>query len=395
MTSKRIYGCVILLLFLFVADMCQGQNAPWYKPSAVRAGISLFRQDANQIGGSGMGPGAFLGFQFEPDSRVFLIAGMGLYRATDDFLSWETKYTELKPTVELKAGYKLFYMDRIAPYVNVGVQIGNFVTGEKTKDIGMQYHSKINAGYTAGVGVLYNFYGKNTFFVEGEYRENFGFQGPFKHIYWLVTAGFSFRLRHPVVTKKVEQTDFLSRARFEAEGLFEGIFQDKYIRDPEFRKFFKNLDEVVEKTYPDGRPESMDFEEPVFDSAYEAAIMEEMKEISIHYDTFFTDSAASGEFKVGYEEGLRYFVARDFEASASIFAYLIKHYPDCPLVSNCYYWIGRSFYAQKKYARALLAFKFTVIEEVSPNFHRPFIFQAYAFSKEDTLKKPGSFSGNL
>ena len=151
MILKKIYGGVVLLLFLFYADVCQGQTKPSFLPVAIRAGFSLVRQDAAQIGGSGMGPGGFLGVRFEPRSRVFLIAGLGLYRATDDFLSWETKYTELKPTVELKAGYKLLNLDRIVPYVNVGVQIGNFVTGKKTEDGGMQYHSKINAGYSAGV----------------------------------------------------------------------------------------------------------------------------------------------------------------------------------------------------------------------------------------------------
>ena len=281
MISKKKYGSIFLLLLCAYAQPCHSQMKPWYRPAAVRGGFSLVRQDAAQIDGSGVGPGGFIGLRFEPSKRLFLVAGMGLYQALDDFFNWDRRYVDLLPTVELKTGYVLFNMDRIKPYLNVGLQLSHSVMSEMKDDIGIEKHKQMFLGYTAGGGVRYNFYTKYSFFVEGEFRKNFQEYNLRKQVYWIATAGISFRLSPPHVEKRDDYKDFLYRANDESIGLFEGIFQDKYIENAEFREFFLTLEEVVERTYPGGKPEDLGINEPIFDIISEVTLSEEMSEINM------------------------------------------------------------------------------------------------------------------
>lgn len=358
---------------ILTAGILFGQATPERRPPSVRYGFTLMRQDAAQIHGSGAGPGSFLGMRFYAWRDMFVTAGVGFYQATDDFMTWENRYAELKPALEAKAGFSLPAMDRIVPYIDAGLMLSYYVLYEKDLELNIETTREVNLGLILGGGITYNFFRTISFYVEGEYRQDFLSKNDWKHTYWVASTGLMFELRPSLFTPEETPDDFLALARKE-QDLFDGIFKDRYVQDPEFREFFASLEKAEEETYPDGIEREATVADPIFDIIGDVVISNELADLGMQYQEFLDDPDAALDFKEGYRQGLQLFSLGKFYEAAHVFAYLIKHHPGSPVLSNCYYWIGRCYYAQKKYDQALLAFKYTVTEEVSSKYPAAFYF---------------------
>lgn len=64
-----------------------------------------------------------------------------------------------------------------------------------------------------------------------------------------------------------------------------------------------------------------------------------------------------------YMKGLDTFKAGEMSAARDIFTKFIEQYPQHELSANAHYWVGETYYSEKNYERAILAF-----EEVVKNF---------------------------
>ncbi len=69
-----------------------------------------------------------------------------------------------------------------------------------------------------------------------------------------------------------------------------------------------------------------------------------------------TTTASSAGFSVNYEEGLRNFYSRQYDAAIETFQVLLVENPSHKLTSNCQYWIGESYFGKGDYYRASEAF---------------------------------------
>jgi tol-pal system protein YbgF len=58
-----------------------------------------------------------------------------------------------------------------------------------------------------------------------------------------------------------------------------------------------------------------------------------------------------------YMKGLETFKAGDMPAARDIFTKFLEQYPKHDLVANSHYWIGETFYSEKNYEQAILAFQ--------------------------------------
>lgn len=342
-------------------------------PPSVRYGFTLMRQDAAQIHGTGAGPGSVLGMRFYAWHDMFVFTGVGFYQAMDDFLTWDSRYAELTPAIEIKTGYSLPGLDRVIPYLNAGLMLSYYVLYEENLDLDIETTREVNLGVILGGGVTYNFFRNISFYVEGEYRQDVLSKSESKHTYWMASTGLMFELTPSLFEPEETPDDFLALARKEND-LFDGIFRERYVQNPEFREFFSTLDTVQVQTHPDGMPRQATIADPIFDIINDVVVSDELADLGTQYEKFLDDPDEAENFKEGYRQGLQLFSLGKFYESAHVFAYLIKHHPGSPILSNCYYWIGRCYYAQKKYDQALLAFKYTVTSEVSSKFPAAFYF---------------------
>jgi tol-pal system protein YbgF len=58
-----------------------------------------------------------------------------------------------------------------------------------------------------------------------------------------------------------------------------------------------------------------------------------------------------------YENGLSAFKAGDMQKARDLFTRFVEQQPKHALIPNCQYWIGETFYSEKNYEQAILAFQ--------------------------------------
>ena len=66
--------------------------------------------------------------------------------------------------------------------------------------------------------------------------------------------------------------------------------------------------------------------------------------------------SAAGSFEQRYERAIQLFNERAYAEARSIFAQLLREYPEHRLADNCQYWIGECLFGEKRYLEALAAF---------------------------------------
>ena len=64
-----------------------------------------------------------------------------------------------------------------------------------------------------------------------------------------------------------------------------------------------------------------------------------------------------------YQKGLDTFKKGDVSKARELFTAFVEHYPSHPMAANAHYWLGETYYSEKKFDQAILAF-----QEIIKNF---------------------------
>ena len=78
--------------------------------------------------------------------------------------------------------------------------------------------------------------------------------------------------------------------------------------------------------------------------------------------TVAAGATAPGGDRDAYAAALERLKGRDYPGAEKAFVDMIAHYPDSPLADNAKYWLGETYYVEKRYDDALAAFQ-RVIKE--------------------------------
>lgn len=74
-------------------------------------------------------------------------------------------------------------------------------------------------------------------------------------------------------------------------------------------------------------------------------------------DETATTGADFPDANAAYNAAFKQLNAKDYSAAARSFDAFVKQYPNDPLTSNAYYWLGESYYARGDYTRAVEGFR--------------------------------------
>ena len=147
----------LILSVLGVQGLSLGATHP-LKPDAVGGSFIGTRQDANQIGGSGFGPGFSVVFRYDLSPRVMLDLNAGFVSATDDVLSSEFAEAILFPTATAKAYFKLMKEARMSPFLHIGATASRVSFRKNTPNDPAVDAVYTNIGYLVGTGIVYQSY---------------------------------------------------------------------------------------------------------------------------------------------------------------------------------------------------------------------------------------------
>ncbi|NOZ62964.1 MAG: tetratricopeptide repeat protein [Calditrichaeota bacterium] len=77
-------------------------------------------------------------------------------------------------------------------------------------------------------------------------------------------------------------------------------------------------------------------------------------------------NADVSDFSATYEQAMKNFYAREFDAAINLFNSLLQTYPTHKLASNCQYWIGECYFGKKEFDSAVDAFEKVLAYQQSP-----------------------------
>ena len=119
----------------------------------LQAGMNAVRQDAAQIGGSGAGLFAGIGYRV---SRFRFIANAGGYQATDDFFTWQHQSTLQAPAIDLHAELLLFEQSRLTPMLSAGCFFSRISIQKKGIRGEIDEYDGYQTGVSAGSRLMYD-----------------------------------------------------------------------------------------------------------------------------------------------------------------------------------------------------------------------------------------------
>ncbi len=93
-----------------------------------------------------------------------------------------------------------------------------------------------------------------------------------------------------------------------------------------------------------------------------------------------------------YERAKTEYDAKNYEVAAVLFKQFLREHPESPLAGNSQYWLGETFYAQRQFEAAIVAFD-EVIQKYGDNAKVPasILKQGYAFAALDDSRNARFF----
>ncbi|OVE78890.1 hypothetical protein BVY01_04200 [bacterium I07] len=345
----RINRYIVMFVLLLSHGMSYAGLEGLIQPSKIGFLLVGTRQDAAQVGGSGLGIGGELYLGYRLNHKWALSAATGIFTATDDIFQSNTMKTVFLPSFEIRAEYMLMQGSFIQPFVHSGFHLHNASTTV------FQPTSKLDAGsgyqgsFVLGLGFDFKL-GKSAFdlHMSGDWRQTvFAARDPLP-MYWVIKAGISwnpgfssagsrrFNTQKDAINElNVHETSLTNSRIFEEsdEGLYATLEQfEKGIETntdginrlvDHLNLFEEKISRWVEIRDPDKRSEMVDKET---------------------------------EFLSQYQEGLKLFKEGRYDVSSRHFQQLIIQNPDHKLSSNCCYWIGENLFALGRFKEAVHEF---------------------------------------
>ncbi len=371
---KRFYCFIVLLIFMSGSAVKASMNLG--RPDAVGGGLVGTRQDASQIGSSGIGPGIEFFVKYNASPKIFVTAGLGISTIYDKILTWENFKTTLLPDLEVKAAYKLSEGSTILPFLYGGLCV--FRHSTEIKGLGST-DPYFDGGVFVGGGIEYPINEAWTFHLTADYRYILSSDADEKPVYYVGKAGLSYaiprgdrpikreEMEYPLDNGEIASLDELFNEKNTSSGdededalalLFEpeaseSATNETTYPDTEKGQMMQKIDNV--KSNMNSKLNEMEsLEERV--AATEKAIADLSSTVAGEYTGYKKGSfGVENEevFKQNYEVALQTFYAHKYKDAVQLFEQLLSTNPDNRLASNCQYWIGESYNAMGNYRQAI------------------------------------------
>ena len=372
---KRIY-CLIMLLIFMSSSMLMGAQMNLTKPDAVGGGLVGTRQDAAQIGSSGIGPGIEFFLKYNASPKIFVTTGLGISTIYDNILTWDNFKMTLLPNLEVKAAYKLSEGSKLLPFIFGGLCA--FSHSTEVKGLGST-DPRFDGGVFVGGGIEYPINEEWTFHLTADYRYILLSDADEKPVFYVGKAGLSYtiprgdrpmqreEMEYPLDDGEIASLDELFNGKntdsvdeeedalallFEPEAAESATEETTYPDDEEGR-VMQRIDNV--KSNMNSKLNDVEsLQERV--AATEKAIADLSSAVAGEYTGYKKGSfGVENEevFKQNYEIALQKFYAHKYQDAVQQFEQLLNTNPDHSLASNCQYWIGESYNAMGNYRQAI------------------------------------------
>jgi tol-pal system protein YbgF len=356
---KRHIMPALIIAVLAMRGLSLGATHP-LKPDAVGGSFIGTRQDANQIGGSGFGPGFSVVFRYDLSPRVMLDLNAGYSSAMDDILSTEFAEAVLFPTATVKAYFKLLKEARMSPFLHAGATASRVSFQKNKPDYPLVDAVYTNICYLVGTGIDYQSIFNFNITLSADFRNTMysGFKQ--KPKYWVFEAGFTIPMRPPV---REPEFDY-NILNPESDNLVAGedaTAERAFNSGDEFAVFIHKVETLLDRIQ-DKHQLLDDLEARVI--ANERAIAtvtgfvasEFVNITNVDNQPELPRPTDDESFMNLYQNALASLNNKHYTEAIQQFEQLLIMNRNHALASNCQYWIGEGYYAQANYSKAADAF---------------------------------------
>ncbi|MBN2011973.1 tetratricopeptide repeat protein [candidate division KSB1 bacterium] len=325
----------------------------------VNAGVNYFVGDIG-ISESLISPnlGIYGMYRFSPRWNFKVQTGFGQFGVNSPGGGLVTSFIP----VELSAMYFPFLMEKLQPFVHLGVGGMSFT---------IENSDRFNDGVViGGAGLLMPFKSNLSFLLTSDFHYSFGddFEGVVMGMgdsYFSFQTGvtYHFGKSKPKFKQENETTEEKTIALIENNKT--ETFDDSYVI-PELKSRINVLrEQIAEKDTEINqlREESTTKSARIveLETQLEAMQHQQYAAEAIHTQAVLSDASNSieltGETADDYMAALNAFNAKDYPTAISRLQQLLNDNPNNKMASNFYYWIGESYFSTHDYEAAIQAFK--------------------------------------
>ncbi len=332
---KTITLMTVIFIFLSAGSLRAWDN---YPDNHLQIGFALtgVKQDASQMRGNGIGLGVEGYFRYPVSEKFRLSAAAGIHSASDDLFRMNIQKTVFLPTLELKVEFQPFSFSIINPFFYTGLQAYSVETKIKTADGMSGSGTSWSGGGIIGFGIqvpLERLPGG--FELAWDYRNAFFESVNPKPQYWVGKAGLFIELgkksKPPGMRQKTKPFENEEHNAYDMD--LQNSINELKQQTQENTKTIQKLDNRMMKI------EGID------------------KDIQIRaYENEQPVLSPGTSYEALYKKGLDAFDSVEYQNAIYIFYELLERDKTHGLASNCYYWIGESYFALGQYPQALQYF---------------------------------------
>ncbi|MCK5148495.1 tetratricopeptide repeat protein [bacterium] len=302
------------------------------------------RQDASQMGGSGVGPGAEIFLGYHLNKKLHLAIGAGFMTATDDIFKAKFSKAVLLPSLEARLSYTLSKSNSFRTFIFMGFH----VYSEELKYKTASGWSRTNSGYSGsaliGAGAALAL-GKSGHWlnITADYRYGILSSATVKPQYWVGKIGFIYNIqKNKQLTKN-----------------------DNYYNDLNAFMSDQGQGEIAQDTSTHANSENIQSRLEMLEALTmsnanaidgiknnEVTNIPEVRKVDNNDQTVIIVT----NYNSSYNEGLSLFRLVKYDKSIMIFHALLKEDSNNALTSNVLYWIGECKFAQGLYRQAIDSF---------------------------------------
>ena len=343
---------LLLLCFMtLVMFNSQAMDLGVTRPSHFGVQLVGTRQDASQMNGSGMGMGAEVFLRYPLARQVNLSVGLGFMTASDNVFKTDIQKSILLPSGEVRVEWTLPSTPSFLPFIYAGLHVFNEETKIKVPGGGTQstrhgFYGALVAGVGAEIPLGK---GASRLCLGADYRYAALTSETVKPQYWVGKVGFALDLGRKRSSQDEEGAQEIDAylSSLEESGA------DAHTSTPntDMSAIISRLDLLESLTQANAR--SIEKIGASMASAPGAAQAVKTPEQTPEFIVPVTVDAA--RFEAHYKEGLALFRDVKYAQAIALFQALVETNGNHPLASNCYYWIGESYFALGQYGPALEA----------------------------------------
>ncbi len=364
MKKKWVIWAAVVLTGVWTFSANAG--LPFFSREQLRLGLVAGGQQiyGDQGVTSSIGPGVDLLFLNRVSSRLGIALGFGYTELDSKNAANPNVFAELL-TADLRAMFYPFHFGKLAPFVSAGLGAYNFqvLNGQRYFDGSFFGGAGFEFLVKPRLGLLFNVDYRLT---TGDALDNVTDPNETKDKYLAFRAGITWKLTGPLVGSRetftraqivenatppeesaapesLATSSELERLLVSSEGRQVSLADSVRLKLKELEQKVLKQEETVEKLHR------------VVEEKQEevAKLEEELANLGVGNLSPGKEAA----FQQRYKEALRLHLNHQDEDAIRSFTTLIRDFPNDRRVSNCYYWIGESYFALGDYDQAATYFE--------------------------------------